>query len=211
MFSKIPKISNMHCFFPVVRTPLQKTVCLGVGLGITGASAFCIGYISKKCDEYHRRNYILPLLNKSSEPKFEPEPEPELDSTLRHEPTLFERVKYSTLCTLNNIMNAFEDVILSPSMKTNDPYAVASSLPVTGFYTFVVYSGARIWCQDLKKGVINVRNADQCCKLVRMSILGSSKHFIFLVGFATWTWIVGKSFYTTSENIYNIVKERRLE
>lgn len=182
--------SKMHCFFPVVRTPLQKATCLGVGLGITGVSALCIRYTTSKCNKYYKENYANKDENENGTKPSKP------------------AKNYVERPVLDTVMESLHYLVMCPFMKTRNPYGVAFSIPVTTLYTGAGIFGAMGWYKFLKNDYIDVKNTDQCCKLVRMSIAGTLKHSIFAVTFITGTYMLYDAYCTTFKNIYKIATKK---
>src|SRR5436853_306640 len=132
--------SNIRCFFPIVRTPLQKATCLGMGITITGTSALCIKYTAAKIEDYYDNNYVVPY-DEKNKPDFK---------LVEREPTIFDKIGKSLV-----------HVIFSPFVETRNPYTIALSLPVTGMYTLGGGIGGLAWYYTSIDDFVNVKKADQ--------------------------------------------------
>lgn len=102
--------------------------------------------------------------------------------------------------------NTRSSFLLIPTIESNDPYSFGMSMPLLGTYCVGYYFWSKWWYDDIKQGMMNIKNADQCCKLIRMSMIGTIKHSSFMVLNICSLGLLGLGFYITTLNGYNIVK-----
>jgi hypothetical protein len=179
-------LSHVKCFFPTAQTPLQKFACVSIGTIITGGSLYGTNIGMIKYIDYKNK-------------QLESQPEPESE----HEPEQYKPYKVSKIGTF------MDHTFTLPFKKTNDVSSIALSLPFTGIYCFGQYHIIKVWYYILKDSFVNVKNTDQCCKLVRMSISGTVKHYILASGLLCTGYVTGLALYITSLNIHSACTNRK--
>jgi hypothetical protein len=103
-------------------------------------------------------------------------------------------------------LNTTSSFLLIPIMQSNDPYSFGMSLPLLGLYCVGGYFWSNLWYDNIKRCMMNIKNANQCCKLIRMSMIGTIKHSSFMVLNLCSIGMLGLGFYITTLNGYNIIK-----
>jgi len=180
--------SKLKCFFPVANTPIQKITCIGVGVFIFTSCTYGTHLGINKYIDYSKKrgSIIIPTPIKDNKP-----------------------ITPSKLETILHKIGVFsEKTVLLPFIKTRDPYSVALSVPILGFYCTCYYKCATFWYHYLIDNYVSFKNTDQCCKLIRMSIIGIARHSIIAGGFLSSGYIIGYSIYRTSLNGYNIMTNK---
>ena len=108
----------------------------------------------------------------------------------------------------NSFLTTMNSFFLLPLTESNNPYSVGMSVPLLGAYSLSSYVWTRWWYYSIKRSMSNVKHVDQCCKLVRMSIIGTIKHSSFMLVCTSNIVLLGLGFYITCQNGYNIINNK---
>jgi hypothetical protein len=185
--------SKLKCVFPVATSPFQKISCTAVGIFITTGGIYSsINGINKYVD-YNTNNKTVSTVPDKKVSVFN---EQKVDNS---------HFESFALKPTEVVLTA----VYSPLIATYNPYLFVVSLPFLGLYSYLQYNLSKLWYCSIKQGIINVRNTDQCCKLIRMSMAGTIKHSFFTLCFVSYTYAVGYGFYITGQNGYNIATGNR--
>jgi len=107
--------------------------------------------------------------------------------------------------TNNSYIKTAISCVTSPVTKSNNPYTFGLSFPILGLYGYGSYMFSKWWYNDIKQSMVCVKNANQCCKLIRMSMYGTLVHSGLMLMFVSNIVVLGVGIYTTGLNGYSII------
>lgn len=168
------------CLFPKASTPLQKFGCLAAGTTIVGLSTGVGAFGYTKYREYKIKKDIEDYITQKN------------NGNKSNSPT-------------HNIIGK---IIFSPFVDHNDYRSLAYSLPVLSVYGVGqgVISMATYF--TAKESYNNIKNVDECCKLIRMSLGGTIKYSAILSGGGIYTFLFGFAVYNTLERVHYIYNKK---